>query len=679
MTDQERILDLRRQLHEANRLYYVENSPVLSDQQFDEMMHELERLELNHPEMADANSPTQRVGSDLEVDESGNKKSKEFVKVKHKYPMLSLANTYSREDVQSWFAQVSKGLAGQEFDICCEMKYDGLSISLIYENGRLVRAVTRGDGEYGDDVTENVKTIRSIPLVLPDGDYPDRFEIRGEILLPWDKFKKLNANAELAGETKFANPRNAASGTLKLHKSKEVAKRGLDAYLYYLLGEQVPCDGHYENLEKCSGWGFQISKSMRKLQTLDQIMEFITYWDTERKNLPVATDGIVLKVNSVKQQNQLGYTAKSPRWAIAYKFKADRVRTRLRQVTYQVGKTGAITPVANMDPVLLAGTIVKRASLYNEDNINNLDLHVGDYVYVEKGGEIIPKVVGVDIESRQANAEKIQFITHCPVCGFPLKRESDLAIHYCHNDGGCSTQLKAHIEQFVSRKAMNIKGLGEEKIDKYFDSGLIRNPADIYTLTKEQLMSFVVDQSKGKDADNLLAAIQASKSMPFEQLVFALGIRFIGENSAKIIARHFKNIEALQNASIEELLEIEGVGDVMANSIYEFFHNAKTLDIVMRLKEYGLCMAMQESSKAEITSNKLEGKSIVISGVFVSHSREEYKMIIEQNGGKNVNAVSQKTSFILAGDKMGPSKLAKARSLGVSIVTEKKFLEMINN
>lgn len=678
MTDTERITQLRQQLHEHNHRYYVLNQPTISDQDFDFLMHELQELEERHPEMYDANSPTQRVGSDIETEKGSA--SDGFAKVRHRYPMLSLANTYNRADIEEWYDQVSRGLDGQDFEVCCEMKYDGLSIALTYENGRLTQAVTRGDGEYGDDVTKNVRTIKCIPLVLQPGDYPEHFEIRGEILLPWESFNRLNEEAVAKGQARFANPRNAASGTLKLKdNTKEVARRGLDAYLYYLLGEELPCQGHYENLQKCAEWGFKMSEGMRVAHSIDEVMDFINYWDTERKNLPVATDGIVLKVNSLQQQKHLGYTAKSPRWAIAYKFKAERVRTQLRQITYQVGKTGAVTPVANMTPVELAGTVVKRASLYNEDAIRDLDLHVGDYVYVEKGGEIIPKVVGVDYDARPEGALPIRFITHCPVCGSPLVREEGLSVHYCHNDAGCDVQIKGHIEQFVSRKAMNIKGIGEEEISKYYDSGLIHNIADLYLLTSEALMQFVMDGKNTKKANNIPAEIERSRrETPFEQVVYALGIRFIGENSAKLIARHFRNITALRNATIDELLSINGVGEVMARSIHEYFHDEKMSAIVDRLTEYGLQMEVK-GEEPQPTSDKLAGKSIVISGVFQHHSRDEYKQIIEQNGGKNVGSISKKTSFILAGTDMGPSKLAKAQQLGVQIVSEDEFLMLMNN
>ena len=544
MTETERILELRQLLHEANHRYYVLNQPVLSDQDFDFMMHELEDLERRHPEMADPNSPTQRVGSDLQT---------EFRQVEHRYPMLSLANTYNEQDVAEWYRQVKEGLGGEDFEVCCEMKYDGLSISLTYEDGRLVRAVTRGDGVRGDDVTQNVRTIKCIPLQLADGDWPRNFEIRGEILLPWDNFRRINEEREEEGEQPFANPRNAASGTLKLQNSRIVAARGLDAYLYYLLGENLPEDGHYENLMACRRWGFKMSEGMKKVKTLEEIMQFIAYWDTERKNLPVATDGIVLKVNSLRQQRSLGMTAKSPRWAIAYKYKAERACTRLLEVTYQVGRTGAVTPVANMDPVHLAGTTVRRATLNNEDFIKSFNLHEGDFVYVEKGGEIIPKIVGVAEDRRQADAAPIAFATHCPECGTPLVRYPGEAGHYCPNDAGCPPQIKGKIEHFVSRKAMNILGLGKEIIDEYYQQGLIRNFADLYELRIEQLWGDSVKRNKFDSAQNIIKSISASKAVPFERVVFALGIRFVGETSAKALARYFKSMDTLMNASVGEL------------------------------------------------------------------------------------------------------------------------------
>lgn len=666
MDEKQRILQLRQELHEHNHKYYVLNQPSISDQEFDFMMHELQELEARHPEMADPDSPTQRVGSDI---------STEFKQVAHKYPMLSLANTYNEQDVADFYNSVSKGLNGEDFEICCEMKYDGLSISLTYVDGRLTQAVTRGDGVHGDDVTANVRTIRSIPLVLKDGDWPREFEIRGEILMPWQSFERLNAEREAAEEPLFANPRNAASGTLKSLNPAVAAKRKLDAYLYYLLGDGIEGDGHYENLMHAKAWGFKISDGMRKVKTLQEIYDFINYWDTERKNLPVATDGIVLKVNSLRQQRALGYTAKSPRWAIAYKFKAERECTRLREVTYQVGRTGQITPVANMEPVQLAGTTVRRATLNNEDFIRSLDLHEGDYVYVEKGGEIIPKIVGVDTERREASARPVEFITRCPECGSELVRYEGEAAHYCPNDAGCPPQIKGRIEHFISRRAMNIDSLGPETIDEYFRRGLIKNVADLYDIRVEQING---DGSRQKSAQKVVDGIEASKQVPFERVVFALGIRFVGETSARLLARHFKDIDHLAAATLQELTDIDGVGEVIAKSVITYFHNPINMEIVNRLRAYGLQMSLSEE-QMQAASTKLAGKSIVISGVFTHHSRDEYKRIIEQNGGKNVGSISGKTSFILAGDNMGPAKLQKAEKLGVPIVDEETFLEMIEN
>ena len=664
MDEKQRIMQLRRELHEHNYKYYVLNQPEISDQDFDFMMHELQDLEAKHPELADPNSPTQRVGSDL---------NHEFQQVTHKYPMLSLANTYNEQDVAEWYDSVKRGLNGEDFEVCCEMKYDGLSISLTYVDGKLVRGVTRGDGVHGDDVTANVKTIRAIPLVLTGIGYPQVFEIRGEILMPWKVFERLNAEREAAEEPLFANPRNAASGTLKSQNSALVASRQLDSYLYYLLGEELPCDGHYENLEAARKWGFKISEGMKKVRTLQEIYDYINYWDKERKNLPVATDGIVLKVNSLRQQRNLGYTAKSPRWAIAYKYKAERACTRLNEVNFQVGRTGAVTPVANMDPVQLAGTTVKRATLNNEDFIRSLDLHIGDYVYVEKGGEIIPKIVGVDLDQRPIIALPVRFITHCPECGTKLVRYEGEAAWYCPNDAGCPPQIKGRIEHFISRRAMNIDSIGPETVDDFYRQGLVHNVADLYTIDVQQING---DGSRQKSAMKIISGIEESKKVPFERVVFALGIRFVGETSGKLLARHFKNIDALMNATLEELLEIDGIGEVMAKSIITYFHNEGNMQIVERLRGYGLQMALSRE-QMENASDLLQGKSIVISGVFQHHSRDEYKMMIEQNGGKNVGSISGKTSFILAGDNMGPSKLQKAEKLGIRIVSEDEFLEMI--
>ena len=739
--ERDRIVQLRKELHEHNHRYYVLNQPTIGDMEFDLLMRELQDLEAKHPDMADPNSPTQRVGSDL---------NQEFRQVEHKYPMLSLANTYSEAEVEDFYNSVKKGLGDEEFEICCELKYDGLSISLVYEDGKLVRAVTRGDGVRGDDVTANVRTIRSIPLVVnklmseggltpnpsPKGEgssnkpsslisHPSSstppsegmgevlttFEIRGEILMPWQVFEQLNAEREAAGEPLFANPRNAASGTLKSQNSAVVASRKLDAYLYYMLGESLPFDGHYENLMAAKEMGFKVEcltpnpspkgegsgnilsspnshlssnippqgedrrgvGTLKKVRTLQEIYDFIKYWDVERKNLPVATDGIVLKVNSLRQQRALGYTAKSPRWAIAYKFKAERERTKLLEVTYQVGRTGAITPVANMEPVQLAGTTVKRATLNNEDFIRSFDLHIGDYVYVEKGGEIIPKIVGVDTEARTEGLEPVRFITHCPECGAELVRYEGEAAYYCPNDAGCPPQIKGRIEHFISRKAMNIDSLGPETIDDYYRQGLIKNIADLYLIQVQQING---DGSREKSARKVVQSIEASKSVPFERVVFALGIRFVGETSAKILARKFKTMDALQAATAEQLVEADGIGDVIAGSIVSYFANPDNQAIISRLREYGLQMQLSEEQLAG-QSDKLAGMSIVISGVFQKHSRDEYKAMIEQHGGKNVGSISAKTSFILAGDNMGPTKLQKAEKLGVRIVGEEEFLGMV--
>ncbi len=667
MDEKERIIQLRRELHEHNHRYYVLNQPTISDQEFDFMMHELQDLEARHPELYDANSPTQRVGSDL---------NQEFKQVEHRYPMLSLANTYNEQDVAAWYESVEKGLQGEPFEVCCELKYDGLSISLTYEDGRLVQAVTRGDGVRGDDVTANVKTIRSIPLVLDDkanGLWPQSFEIRGEILMPWKVFERLNAEREAAEEPLFANPRNAASGTLKSQSSALVASRQLDAYLYYLLGDEIPADGHYENLQIAASWGFKISQGMRKVDSLQGIYDFINYWDTERKNLPVATDGIVLKVNSLRQQRSLGYTAKSPRWAIAYKFKAERARTRLESVSYQVGRTGAVTPVANMEPVQLAGTTVKRATLNNEDFIRSFDLHLGDYVYVEKGGEIIPKIVGVDVESRPILAIPVEFIKRCPECGARLVRYEGESAWYCPNDTQCPPQIKGRIEHFISRKAMNIDSLGPETVDEYYRRGLIKNVADLYDIEVQQING---DGSRTKSAQRVVNGIAKSKEVPFERVVFALGIRFVGETSAKLLARKFKTMEALEQATAEQLVEVDGIGDVMAASIVSYFKNDDNRQLVERLKGYGLQMSLSDE-QLSAQSDRLAGQSIVISGVFAHHSRDEYKALIEQHGGKNVGSISKKTSFILAGENMGPAKLEKAQKLGIRILSEDEFLQLI--
>ena len=665
MTEQDLIIALREELHRHNYNYYVLNAPEISDKEFDDKMRQLQDLEKLHPEMADPNSPTMRVGSDL---------SKDFKQVYHQYPMLSLGNTYSESEVTDFYNRVKELLGNEEFEICCELKFDGTSISLVYEDGQLVQAVTRGDGEKGDDVTDNVKTIRSIPLVL-HGDYPQRFEIRGEILMPWVVFEELNREREAREEPLFANPRNAASGTLKLQNSSVVASRKLDAYLYYLLGEQVPCDGHYENLQKAASWGFKISEHMRKVKTLQEVFDFINYWDTERKNLPVATDGIVLKVNSLRQQRYLGYTAKSPRWAIAYKFQAERALTRLNQVTFQVGRTGVITPVANLDPVQLSGTIVKRASLHNADIIEGLDLHIGDMVYVEKGGEIIPKITGVDTDARGFMlGDKVKFISRCPECGTPLVRFEGEAAHYCPNDAACPPQIKGKIEHFISRKAMAIDGLGPETVDLFYQIGLVHDVADLYTLKALDIRG--LDRMGDKSAIKIIHGIADSKQVPFERVLFALGIRFVGETAAKKLAKAFGNIEALEVATKEQLMAVDEIGEKIAQSVLTYFALPANRELISRLKEAGLQMERQEDEEGE-QSDKLAGLSIVISGVFSHHSREEYKDMIEKHGGKNVGSISSKTSFILAGENMGPAKLEKAQKLGIKIINEDDFLQML--
>ena len=723
MDEKARILQLRDELHQHNYRYYVENAPVISDQEFDFLMHELQDLEAKHPEMFDANSPTQRVGSDL---------NNEFETVVHTRPMLSLGNTYNRDEVADFWQRVSEGLMGAPFQICCELKFDGLSISLHYEDGRLVRAVTRGDGVQGDDVTANVRTIRSIPLQLPaGGDWPREFEIRGEVLMPWRSFDRLNEEREEAGEPLFANPRNAASGTLKSKNSSTVAQRGLDAYLYYLLGDGIPGDGHYQNLEAAAKWGFQVSKNMKLANSLEEVYEYIDYWDEERKKLPVATDGVVLKVNSLAQQKSLGMTAKSPRWAIAYKFQAEQAETTLRQVVFQVGRTGAVTPVANMDPVQLAGTQVRRATLHNADVMASLDLHVGDHVLVEKGGEIIPKIVGkaeadnskFKIQNSKFKSEEgageqcsifnvqssISFVDRCPVCGSKLVRYEGEAAHYCPNDTGCPPLILGRIEHFISRKAMNITSLGPETVDDYFHRGLIHDAADLYELRvrSEELrvknnsnnseddinpdgssLGSGADESLFSDAlapklnpvnasfSKILASIEESKKVPFERVLFAIGIRFVGEIAAKTLARYYGSMDKVAEASKESLMQINGIGEVIADSVIGYFANPVNRAFVERLRGYGLQMELGEQQK-QAQSDKLSGQSIVISGVFQHHSRDEYKALIEQHGGKNVGSISAKTSFVLAGENMGPAKLEKAQKLGIRIMNEDEFLSLL--
>lgn len=663
--DQARIIELRETLNRHNHNYYVLNQPTISDQEFDHLMRELQDLEAAHPEMADPLSPTQRVGSDL---------SHGFEQVLHERPMMSLGNSYSIEEVQDFLRRAKDGLGGEPVEIVGEMKYDGTSISVIYENGRLVRAVTRGDGVRGDDVTANVITIRSLPLQLPQGmDYPARFEVRGEILLPWAQFERLNQERAFNEEPLFANPRNAAAGTLKLQNSAEVARRGLDAYFYFLLGDNLPFTTHTQAMDAIQSWGFKVAHT-EVLESIDAVASFIERWDVQRKSLPVATDGLVFKLNSLRQWRNLGATAKSPRWAIAYKFAPERECTKLKWVSYEVGRTGVITPVANLEPVLLSGTIVKRASLHNEDIIRQLDIHDGDMVYVEKGGEIIPKIVGVDTKQREPGAQPIQFVSHCPVCGTPLKRIDGEAAWVCPNKWECPPQITGRIEHFVARHAMNIDGIGEEVAVQLHESGLVNDIADLYDLTQEKLVS--LDRFQLKSAQRIMRGIEQSRQVPFERVIYALSINFVGETIAKVLARHVHNIDTLMSMSADELAAIPEIGPKIAQSIVEYFAVESNRDIVERLRWAGLQMALSQEELASRTT-KLEGKKIVISGVFQHHSREEYKAMIEQNGGKNVGSISKATSFVLAGDNMGPAKLEKAQKLGIDIISEDQFLEMI--
>ena len=663
----QRIEALREELNRHNHNYYVLNSPQISDKDFDMLMKELELMERNFPQYDDPLSPTHRVGSDL---------TKGFTQVAHIHPMLSLGNTYSITEVEDFMRRTRQQLMGEEFSIVGEMKFDGTSISLIYENGRLVRAVTRGDGEKGDVVTDNVKTIRSIPLQLSGDGYPEMFEIRGEIVLPWEAFDRLNEERAKNEEQLFANPRNAASGTLKMQNSAEVARRGLDAYFYYMLGDNLPCDNHYDNMVKAREWGFKVSDVMTRLGSIEQVDEFINHWDEARKELPVATDGLVFKVNSLRQQLNLGFTAKSPRWAIAYKFQAERALTQLKYVSFEVGRTGVITPVANLEPVLLSGTIVKRASLHNEDIIRQLDIHDGDMVYVEKGGEIIPKITGVDTSARQAESAPIAFVTHCPACGTELQRVEGEAAWVCSNKYACEPQVIGRVEHFVGRRMMNIDGIGEETAELMFNQGLIKNIADLYDLKHEQLV--VLDRFANRSANRILEGLEASKSVPFERVLFALSIPYVGETTAKKIARTVGDIDRLMAMTAEELTQIEDVGARIAESIIEYFAVEENRQIVERLRVAGLQFAIAEDV-TEGRSDKLQGKSIVISGTFTHHSRDEYKALIEKHGGKNVVSISKKTDYILAGENMGPAKLEKANTLGIKIINEDEFLEMIEN
>ena len=662
----ERIELLRKQLHEHNYNYYVLSQPVISDFEFDKLMKELIDLEAEHPELHDPNSPSVRVGSDI---------NNNFPQVNHRYPMLSLQNTYSEGEVTDFFNRVKKGL-NEPFEIVCELKFDGTSISLIYEKGRLVRAVTRGDGRMGDDVTDNVRTIRNIPLILKGDNLPDYLEVRGEILMPWSSFEQINKEREEQEEPLFANPRNAASGTLKLLDSRVVASRRLESYIYNITGEDLPTDSHFENLKLARNWGLNVSDTMRKCKSPDEIFDFINYWNVERKNLPVTTDGIVIKVDSLIQQRNLGSTSKFPRWAIAYKFNAEQAISRLESVTYQVGRTGAVTPVANLEPVLLSGTTVKRASLYNEDAIKALDLHIGDMVYVEKGGEIIPKITAVDLEARKENfmiGDKVRFATKCPDCGTTLVRNEDEAAHYCPNSEGCPTQIKGRIEHFVTRRAMNIT-IGPETITLLYDKGLIRDASDLYNLKFEDLVN--LERWGETSARNLIESIEKSKSVPYERVLFALGIRYVGETVAQKLASAFPNIDKLIKATIEELTSVEEIGNRIAQSLIDYFSKPEFMQFVMRLKEHGLQFELSEDVLAAKTE-KLKGLTIVISGTFKLHSRDEYKAMILQNGGKNSGSVSKNTDYILAGDNMGPAKLEKAQKQGVKIINEEDFLKLI--
>lgn len=659
---------LRDELNRHNYNYYVLNSPEISDRDFDMMMKELEQLEKEHPEYADPLSPTQRVGSDI---------NKAFTQHLHQRPMLSLGNTYSIEEVDEFVTRTRDALMGQDFTIVGEMKYDGTSISLTYEHGRLVRAVTRGDGERGDVVTDNVKTIKSVPLKLQGSGWPEEFEIRGEIVLPWKEFDRLNAEREFNEEPLFANPRNAASGTLKMQNSAEVARRGLDAVFYYLLGDNLPADNHYDNMIAAKEWGFKVAPVMTKLHGIDEVDRFINHWDTARKELPVATDGLVFKVNDLRQQLNLGYTAKSPRWAIAYKFQAERALTQLQSVSFEVGRMGIVTPVANLDPVLLSGTIVKRASLHNEGIIRSLDIHDHDMLYVEKGGEIIPKVTGIDVSARQPDANPIQFVTRCPVCDTPLVRIEGEAAWMCPNKEGCAPQICGRLEHFVGRRMMNIEGIGEEMAVILYRNGWVKTPADLYTLSRHSRDMMLLPGMGPRTVERILDGIEASKSVPFERVVYALSIPYVGETVAKKLARAVRDIDSLMNADAESLTLIDDIGPRIAESIITYFSNPDNREMVEQLRAAGVQMSLPEEDESSRT-DLLKGKSIVISGTFSHHSRDEYKEIIERNGGKNVSGISKKTDFVFAGENMGPSKLEKARTLGIPIINEEEFLKMIN-
>jgi DNA ligase (NAD+) len=662
----EEILKLSEEINHHNQLYYVESKPEISDYDFDQLLNRLQDLEKQFPEFAFDHSPTKRVGGDI---------TKKFETVVHRFPMLSLSNTYSVEEIEEWETRLKK-LAEGGLEYVCELKYDGVAIGIRYENGVMTRAVTRGDGTQGEDVTANVKTIRTIPLKVK-GNFPSDFEIRGEIFMPLKSFQKLNEEREENGEALFANPRNTASGTLKMQDSKVVAERGLDSYLYGVYGNDLNLPGHFEAVEMASSWGFKVphtqERFIQKTNSIEGIMQFIHYWDKERHILPFEIDGVVIKVNDYEQQRKLGFTAKSPRWAIAYKFKAERVETKLLEVTYQVGRTGSITPVANLTPVQLGGTTVKRASLHNSDQIEKLDLHEGDFVYVEKGGEIIPKIVGVNLDKRDASATKIHYIENCPECQTALVRKEGEANHYCPNEDACPTQMKGKLEHFISRKALNVDGLGAETIDVLYDKGLVRNQADLYDLTFDQVVN--LERMADKSANNLLLGLKASTTIPFERVLFAIGIRFVGETVAKKLAKHFKNIDALKAATFDELVNVDEIGEKIAISVQQYFLNEEHLKLIERLRTAGLQFEIVEKEGA---SNKLEGKTFVVSGVFTAFSRDEIKEVIESNGGKNVSSISSKTDFVVAGENMGPAKLKKASDLGITILSEDAFIQLVS-
>ena len=661
MAAQQRIEELRKQLEYHNHRYYVDNAPEISDFEFDRLMRELQELEQAHPECADPNSPSVRVGSDLTT---------EFQTVKHRFPMLSLGNTYSLDELHEFIQRIEREAGPTEY--VCELKFDGTAISLTYENGALTRAVTRGDGTSGDDVTNNIRTIRAIPLVLQGDDYPAMFEIRGEILMPYASFDKINAEREANGEALFANPRNAAAGTLKQQSSAIVARRGLDCTLYQLAGDTLPFDSHWENINKAKEWGFKVSEHIRICRSAEEIDQFIAYWDEARKQLPFPTDGVVIKVNSYADRRALGATAKAPRWAVAYKFKAEQALTRLLSVDFQVGRTGAVTPVANLEPVLLAGTVVKRASLHNADQIALLDIRIGDSVYVEKGGEIIPKITGVELSERPADSRRFEYATVCPECGTPLVRFEGESKHYCPNQSGCHPQIIGRIIHFIKRKAMDIDGLGEETVELLYDSGLIRNAADLYDLKAEQIA--VLPRLGDKSADNIIRSIRQSKQVPFRRVLFALGIRFVGETTAKYLAAHFRTMDAVMNATREELTEAEEVGAKIADAIAEHFADEENISIITRLRAAGLQFSEEEKA---LRSEVFKGKSFVISGVFADHSRDELKEMIEAHGGRNLAAVSANVDYLLAGRNIGPSKLQKAQKLNIRMISEEEFIKML--